>query len=223
MAYAKYKNKFYINGGSIKAGIGPDTLTGQFFALDLSKPWRSTSPAWIPLPEGPKKDFTRGAMSLDGKIFMTFPEIGYPAYRFSFESNTWSSSKANFRDTMYSVDSVTMGDGKVIIVGGFQENTTYSPYDIYSFDTDQTVTMNLPKTGASGSVILPGRREYRVVWSEHLKSAVFFGGFSPSQSPDIVSFYHPESKQWSSMVKLEFWEAHEMFPLSLILGSHLPL
>ncbi|KAG0221495.1 hypothetical protein BGW41_006732, partial [Actinomortierella wolfii] len=141
MGYAKYKNKLYVNGGLIKAYRDPGSITDQFFALDLSKPWRSDSPAWIPLPEGPKKQLISVAMSLDGKVFMTFPAVGYPAYRFSFEKNAWSAVKANFRDSMYDVDPVTLGtDGTALIFGGSRGDE----YDIYSFETDQTVTMNIP-------------------------------------------------------------------------------
>ncbi|KAG0228732.1 hypothetical protein BGW41_003343, partial [Actinomortierella wolfii] len=196
MAYAKYKNKFYINGGTVKEGKGIETATGQFFALDLSKPWRSDSPAWIPLPEGPKKQLISVAMSLDGKVFMTFPEVGFPAYRFSFEKNAWSATKANFRDSMYDVDPVTLGtDGTALIFGGSRGDE----YDIYSFETDQTVTMNIPPELLVNATVLPKRLSYRAVWSESLKSAVFYGGNSPYEYHDIVSFYHPESKQWSSM------------------------
>ncbi|KAG0227331.1 hypothetical protein BGW42_003013 [Actinomortierella wolfii] len=96
---------------------------------------------------------------------------------------------------MYDVDPVTLGtDGTVLILGGFGEDK----YDIYSFDTDQTVTMPLPETVLKNVTILPGRREYRAVWSEPLKSVVFFGGLLAPRG-DLVSFYHPESKQWSSM------------------------
>ncbi|KAG0225364.1 hypothetical protein BGW42_004474 [Actinomortierella wolfii] len=194
MAYAKYKNKLYINGGTVKEGKGIETTTGQFFAPDLSKPWRSDSPAWILLPEGPIKLDTSATMSLDGKVFMTSPAVGYPAYRISFEKNAWSTVKANFRESMYDVDPVTLGaDGTALIFGGSRGDE----YDIYSFETDQTVTMNMPPALLVNATVLPKRLSYRAVWSEYLKKVVFYGGYGPYEYHDILSFYHPESKQWS--------------------------
>ncbi|KAF9967335.1 hypothetical protein BGZ73_000594, partial [Actinomortierella ambigua] len=74
--YAKHKNKLYI-------------YFGQFFALDLSKSWTSTSPAWSALPEGPGFAHRGATVSLDGKIFMTGPGDGTNPYLFSFDTKTW--------------------------------------------------------------------------------------------------------------------------------------
>ncbi|KAF9977071.1 hypothetical protein BGZ73_007043 [Actinomortierella ambigua] len=179
---------------------GEDGISGQFFALDLSKPWTSDTAAWIKLPESGRKDYIGAAMSLDGKTLLTSPGIYASAQRFSFESNTWSSSNTTFRESMYDVTPVTLGtDGTVLLVGGDSWEDGFNKYDIYSFDTDQTVTAQLPPS-ANDIPFLPGRRDYRVIWSEHLKSAVFYGGFGQGVSaPDIVSLYHPESKQWKGM------------------------
>ncbi|KAF9970010.1 hypothetical protein BGZ73_007407, partial [Actinomortierella ambigua] len=195
--YVKYKNKFYIYGGDTSLAADSTSDLGQFFALDLSKSWKSESPAWIPLPEGPIKSHIGAAMSLDGKIFMTFPGIGYAAHRFSFETNTWSLSNATFRESIYDVSPVTLGtDGTVLIAGG--SPNSIHVYDIYSFATDQTVTAQLPATVVAGTPILPGTREYSVAWSEPLKSAVFFGGFGEDVSSiGVVTFYNAEKKAWS--------------------------
>ncbi|KAG0225366.1 hypothetical protein BGW42_004476, partial [Actinomortierella wolfii] len=135
-------------------------------------------------------------MSLDGKVFMTSPAVGYPAYRISFEKNAWSTVKANFRESMYDVDPVTLGtDGTALIFGGSRGDE----YDIYSFETDQTVTMNMPPALLVNATVLPKRLSYRAVWSEYLKRVVFYGDRDSHEYHDIVSFYHPESNQWSSM------------------------
>ncbi|KAG0221457.1 putative protein tag-53, partial [Actinomortierella wolfii] len=194
-AYVKYRNKFYIMGGTTTPQLGvSEAVSNQFFVLDLSKPWKSHSPAWTILPAGSKTDAVGAAMSLDGKIFMTFPGLGYVAHRFFFENNTWSTSKAPLRESMYEATPVTMpGDGKVLIVGGEDRSETI-PLDIYSFDTDQTVTTSLPKTGLLNMTLWG----YKAVWSEYLQSAVFYGGWDTPAS-QLVNLYHPASKKWSKL------------------------
>ncbi|KAF9154912.1 hypothetical protein DFQ27_001877 [Actinomortierella ambigua] len=205
-AYAKYKDKLYIYGGMVNwTGNDLEGMSGQFFALDLSKAWRSETPAWIRLPDGPQTEFVGAAISLDGKAFMTSPGADNLSHRFFFENNTWSLSNAPFRESMYDVSPVTLGtDGTVLIVGGSFWNNGSMMYDIYSFDTDQVVTALLPST-ISDVPNLPGRRAYKAVWSEYLKSAVFYGGFVREGShADTVSLYHPESNQWKAMITSGF-------------------
>ncbi|KAG0230157.1 hypothetical protein BGW41_002579 [Actinomortierella wolfii] len=182
MAYAKYKNKFYVNGGRVKGGNTLDVISSQFFALDLSKPWRSDLPAWIPLPEGHKKEFIAATMSLDGKVFMTTPGIGYPAYLFSFEKNAWCTSKTTFRETVYDVDPATLGtDGTVLILGGFEEDK----YDIYSFGTDQTVTMPLPEAKTTG--LNRTLTDHCIAHTDDGKKLLTFGGSHTAASGAKVS------------------------------------
>ncbi|KAF9970011.1 hypothetical protein BGZ73_007408 [Actinomortierella ambigua] len=89
---------------------------------------------------------------------------------------------------------VTLGtDGTVLLVGAKRD------YDLYSFVTDQTVTAPLPGTVVDGIPIMPGARGYKVVWSEPLKSAVFFGGYGGTvKSNGTVTFYNAEKKTWST-------------------------
>ncbi|KAG0254137.1 hypothetical protein DFQ27_007020 [Actinomortierella ambigua] len=200
-AYAKYKNKFYINGGATSLTASVLGSSGQFFALDLSKSWTSVSPAWIQLPDGPRKDYHGAAMSLDGKFLLTSCSVASVSHRFSFDTNTWSVSKAPCRSAAYGVSPVTLGtDGTALTAGGRGVVGVAELYEIYSFATDQAVTVPLPDTAVNGTPILPGRQYYQVVWSEPLKSAVFFGGFGlHGSSIGTVTLYHPESKQWSLM------------------------
>ncbi|KAF9159000.1 hypothetical protein DFQ26_007015 [Actinomortierella ambigua] len=200
--YAKYKNRFYVNGGTTSLSASVLGSSGQFFALDLSKSWTSVSPAWIQLPDGPRKDYHGAAMSLDGKFFLTSCSTASTvSHRFSFDTNTWSVSKAPCHSTTYDVSPVTLGtDGTVLTAGGFTEVGIADAYEIYSFATDQAVRAPLPDTMVNGVPILPGRRGYKVVWSEPLKSAVFFGGSGlQGTSVGTVTLYRPESKQWSLM------------------------
>ncbi|KAF9154914.1 hypothetical protein DFQ26_009909, partial [Actinomortierella ambigua] len=197
VAYAKYKNKFYISGGSVETLRDPSATTNQFYALDLSKPWKSESPAWIRLPDAPRKDFAGAAMSSDGKIFMTFPSGIAPAHRFFFENNTWSESKAQFRASTNDVSPVTLGvDSKVLILRESQSNNvTFRSYDIYSFDTDQVMTTEMPFYTVNNTLMMSGPHGFKPAWSNHLKAAVFVGGIPENQ---WVNIYDPKG-QWTYM------------------------
>ncbi|KAF9154911.1 hypothetical protein DFQ26_009906, partial [Actinomortierella ambigua] len=192
-AYAKYKNKFYIQGGRIGPKI--DHATGQFFALDLSKPWTSESPAWIRLPDGPQKDDAGAAISLDGKIFYTSSSLFQPtAHRFFFENNTWSISTTALQESIYTVSPVTLEtDGQVLILGGYNENITNMCH-FYTFDTDQYVFTQLSPAAINGTQLV--FEDYMAVWSRHLKQAVFIGGLGSSQG---MTLYEPKSKKWKKM------------------------
>ncbi|KAF9974878.1 hypothetical protein BGZ73_001618, partial [Actinomortierella ambigua] len=160
--YTKHKNKLYIYGGSTVTPDESVSLLGQFFALDLSKPWKSTSPAWNALPEGPKNYLTGATVSLDGKIFMTSPNNNN-SYLFSFDTKAWSMSKAIYPGTMNYARPVTLGtDGTVLVPGG-SLNATYE-YHTYSFARDQAVKAPLPDNLIRGIPVF-----YEAVWSEHFK------------------------------------------------------
>ncbi|KAF9152567.1 hypothetical protein DFQ26_000850 [Actinomortierella ambigua] len=206
-AYAKYKDKLYIYGGiAHEDQFGISISIGQFFALDLSKAWNSTMPEWIKLPEGPAAAGHSGAISLDGKVFMTFYDQFEPDHWYSFEKNSW----APFNHSL-SVDGavqypVTLGtDGSVLVVGGYDDDyakkvsADENVYLIYSATTGRGVTRALPPYGINGTRVLPARISYKAAWSDHLKSAVVYGGWSLHADRNLdqwVSLYHPETKKW---------------------------
>ncbi|KAG0234730.1 hypothetical protein BGW42_006193, partial [Actinomortierella wolfii] len=119
MGYAKYKDKFFIYGGV--AAHGNENIrndTGQFFYLDLSKPWKSDSPAWVKLPDGPI-GYSKVALSSDGKILVAFaytPKL--EIHRFYFEHNVWLTSPAIHRNTSASSYPVTLGAGNTVLIAG---------------------------------------------------------------------------------------------------------
>ncbi|KAG0253799.1 hypothetical protein DFQ27_007195 [Actinomortierella ambigua] len=211
-AYAKHKNKFYIYGGTNYSGngysIGMDEddagSSGQFFALDLSKPWTSMSPSWTQLPSGPRCTIARGAISLDGIKFLGLTFDNEKSSVFSFETKIWNPSKAVFSKS--NADPVTLGtEGTVLIPGErISQNTTIGVYDVYSFDSDNaSKTLLPPPSTVFNSTFFTTTRIYlRGVWSQYLKSAVYYGdgGNSLSGNPTIRSShiftYHPESRTW---------------------------
>ncbi|KAG0221134.1 kelch domain-containing protein 3, partial [Actinomortierella wolfii] len=193
-SYVKYKNKFYVMGGTVMPEFkSTEGYSAQFFVLDLSKPWKSESPAWTPLPAGFRVSDVGAAMSQDGKIFITFPGFGQAAHRFFFENNTWSASQADLRDSMYSSCPVSLPNGTVFVVGG-DERGDNVPVDIYSFNADQTVTTRYPKAALLNSTF----EQYKAVWSEYLQSVVYYGGWD-ILADQSVRLYHPESKQWKKL------------------------
>ncbi|KAG0250017.1 hypothetical protein DFQ27_009654, partial [Actinomortierella ambigua] len=184
-AYARFKDKFYIFGGTTAS-----TETRQFFALDLSKSWESESPAWINLPPGPQVSFPRAAISPDGKAFVSFPSSNGETHRFLFERTAWVPSKLNYQHAFSSAYPVTLGaDGSAILVEGLQgvEGVDENVYILYSFETDRNVTLPLPTDGIEGIKYLP-REGYKAVWSEHLQSAIFHGGSRHFGSPKDLTF-----------------------------------
>ncbi|KAF9970736.1 hypothetical protein BGZ73_006492, partial [Actinomortierella ambigua] len=204
--YAKHKNKLYIYGGSSTALVAPNSTVGkvgQFFALDLSKPWRSASPAWIALPEGPRESNTGAAVSPDGKIFMTTPTSLEKPYVFNFDTKTWSMSNAIYPASLTAARPVTLGTNDTVLVAGGSPIDPYE-YRTYSFVRDEPVLARM--TDIEGGIPV----FHEAVWSEHFKSAVFFGGFitefyGPTQIYNrngTVIFYHPEIKGWSSMAPI---------------------
>lgn len=65
--------------------------TSQFFYLNLSLPWSTTSPAWVQLRPGPRSAHLPGTTSADGKNLFFFRIPGSnPVYQFSLETGNWS-------------------------------------------------------------------------------------------------------------------------------------
>ncbi|KAG0258373.1 hypothetical protein DFQ27_004686, partial [Actinomortierella ambigua] len=206
-SFAKHKNKFFIYGGTIdgKYEISPGSL-GQFFALDLSKPWTSESPSWIQLPTGPRASFGRGAISLDGTMFAGFPYGNRQPNLFSFDTKVWSPSKAVIVGSDDSAP-VTLGtDGTVLIPGEFSPSSNRGVYNIYSFDGDNALNTPSPPPSAvfNSTQFFKSTSGEGGVWSQYLKSAVYYGGYSPEFLPNfrgnLVVTYHPESKTWEQKV-----------------------
>ncbi|KAF9163692.1 hypothetical protein DFQ26_002253 [Actinomortierella ambigua] len=209
-AFAKYKNKLYIYGGYTNIDYTVDTIpSGQFFALDLSKPWTSKSPSWIQLPTGPRCPDGRGAVSLDGMKFACFPMHKIKPSIFSFETKIWSPSKAVISNLFSPL--ATLGDGTVLIPNGSiqgSRNSTIRVYDIYSFDSDSASSTLFPPPSAAFDNIQFMERGIGqgAVWSQYLKSAVYYGGnpllfaISDISRSNLAFTYHPESKIWEEKV-----------------------
>ncbi|KAF9968896.1 hypothetical protein BGZ73_009081, partial [Actinomortierella ambigua] len=198
-SFAKHLNRLYVYGGQVTFDLPPVAL-GQFFALDLSKLWKSASPTWIQLKEGPLMYDAGAVMSLDGRYFMTFADRFLEgAQRYDFEQKTWNKSANVFRSEVKSAFPVVLGtNGTVLIAGGsVSVMGARGAYDIYSFETDTATGGRMPPPGLTDTAYYPGQA-YRAVWSDYLKRAVFYGGLGQyDSSRDVVKFYEPQSDQWT--------------------------
>ncbi|KAF9969568.1 hypothetical protein BGZ73_008040, partial [Actinomortierella ambigua] len=196
--FVKHKNKLFVFGGEIHNGVS-QVATGQFYFLDLSQQWKSDTPAWTQLPDGLPSVSPTAVVSLDGKIFMYNGRR-----RFHFEDNAWrdfSSLFSTYPPAMAPYPVVLGTDGTVLLAGGtFGSALTNQSYTIYSFLTDTHVTTPYPPaTGPITQLFYPGAG-YRAVWSESLKSVVFFGGTSAhmdTPQTQVTMFYEAQTKKWS--------------------------
>ncbi|KAF9970404.1 hypothetical protein BGZ73_006879 [Actinomortierella ambigua] len=92
---------------------------------------------------------------------------------------------------------VTLGtNGSVLIAGGLQDNPGEIPYEIYSFDLDQSVKPGLSEMRFYLAREM-GLTGYGVVWSEYMKRAVYFGG--RNRNYEIITTYDPASETWEAI------------------------
>ncbi|KAG0257211.1 hypothetical protein DFQ27_005258 [Actinomortierella ambigua] len=211
-AYVKHGSKFYIYGGRVNiASFELSVISGQFFALDLAKPWESDTPAWIQLQPGPKKFHMSSAISVDGKTMMVFPGLDASAHRYTFESAKWETSNFTFGPQVTDVAAVTMEtDGKVAILGGYESKASADWLDVYQFDLDWVVaSIPVPEFKGTAMTSPPARGYYKAAWSKKLASIVYYGGFVHSNivvDPSYdqwVTLYDPAANSWKPFVNDE--------------------
>ncbi|KAF9971212.1 hypothetical protein BGZ73_005895 [Actinomortierella ambigua] len=206
VSYAKFHNKFYVYGGRNK---GSNQTFTDLYALDLSKPWSSQSPAWIPITkDGPTNSALSAAISVDGKTFMLGPTLGVPGWLYSFETKVWSEVKAQFRKSIYDTYPVTLGTDDRVLMAGGSSTAPITPYvddyDLYTMGTNQTVTQKMPLSISNGELFMPCRIGYKGVWSDYLNKAVLYGGYTVNLVNDpraavTLSLYDPVKNLWSEM------------------------
>ncbi|KAF9166177.1 hypothetical protein DFQ26_008499 [Actinomortierella ambigua] len=140
--YARHKDKFYIYGGRTNiTDLTPAVYSGQFFALELSKLWTAASPAWIQLPPGPAVADAPVVVSADGKVLMSFPGMDKSAYRYQFETKTWTTSTNAWVTPRRDLSPVVLQtDGTVLILGGDGASPSSDTFGIYTFDTDRVIS-----------------------------------------------------------------------------------
>ncbi|KAG0257214.1 hypothetical protein DFQ27_005261 [Actinomortierella ambigua] len=102
--YVKHGTKFYILGGHLlteptNSSIGMSTTTtappSHFHVLDLSKPWKASSPAWSSLPKITdliRTSVVKVALSKDGRTLIAFPSVAANANANAIANNNNNNS-----------------------------------------------------------------------------------------------------------------------------------
>ncbi|KAF9177131.1 hypothetical protein BGZ49_005763, partial [Haplosporangium sp. Z 27] len=72
MAYARVGSELFVQGGYVAVNDTQTTVSGQFYALDLSTSWPTSSPPWRALPTGSPAKVFYGVATPDNQTFVTF-------------------------------------------------------------------------------------------------------------------------------------------------------
>ncbi|KAF9305280.1 hypothetical protein BGZ74_010804 [Mortierella antarctica] len=199
-AFAKVGNKFYVQGGATSG----DNLLASLWALDLSKAWTTSQPAWTSLALGPFNAYHSAGYMADNSSFITFgrdtaadpqviPESWVNVYDIATNAWTFSSNPANMNDnSRRDFAAVTNpATNKVYILGGDAGpagaiwSNMFSVYDLMS------------RTLTEAPTSPPGPQNistYAAVWVPRLDAMLVIGGALQSGSPQdadgsIVAVY----------------------------------
>ncbi|KAF9349006.1 hypothetical protein BGX34_002119 [Mortierella sp. NVP85] len=201
-AFARVGGTFFINGGATHG----DNLIPQFWGLDLTRSWSTTSPAWKDYKVGPYNAFHTAGYSADNSTFITFGrDTGAVAgimpatwlNSFDIKSSTWTTVNPsgiadNTRRDFYAVTNPTAN--QIYVVGGNAgpqgtiSSRAFTVYDVASKTTTETL---LPTTGAPTKV-----ETYAAVWIAHLSAMLMIGGQEASAT--ALWMYTPATNAWSS-------------------------
>ncbi|KAG0317027.1 hypothetical protein BG000_004660, partial [Podila horticola] len=203
-AFAKVGNKFYIQGGATSG----DNLLASLWALDLSKAWPTSQPAWTSLSLGPFNAYHSAGYMADNSSFVTFgrdtaadPQVIPPSWVnvYDIATNAWtfSSNPANMNDNsrrdFTAVTNPTAN--KVYLLGGDAGpagsiwSNMFSVYDLMS------------RTLTEGPTPAPGPQNistYAAVWVPRLSAMLVIGGALQGGSPQGLYVYRPDTGAWST-------------------------
>ncbi|CAO3563818.1 unnamed protein product [Mortierella alpina] len=201
MAYTTVdESTFYVQGGF--SGYRTDNtmeLTDQFFALDLTKNWTSTSPRWEQLNPasavaGPKVWGHSMAISKSSVVIWS-NQASLGVFTFSLTDRTWGAPvglptgfSSNFK--LRAVLDPSTGLVYVPYGMGTGENMP-----VYNSNT-RSYLPTVPMTPAT--VIAPGSYGFSSVWSTQRSSVLVYGGRTAVASTNtFLAEYSPTRKTWS--------------------------
>ncbi|KAG0031075.1 hypothetical protein BGZ81_001806 [Podila clonocystis] len=203
-AFARVGNKFYIQGGATSG----DNLLASLWALDLSKAWSTSQPAWSSLALGPFNAYHSAGYMADNSSFITFgrdtaadpqviPQSWVNVYDIATNAWTFSSNPANMNDNsrrdFAAVTNPTAN--KVYILGGDAGpagaiwSNMFSVYDLMSR------TLTEAPTAAPGPQSIS---TYAAVWVPRLSAMLVIGGALQSGSSQGLYIYRPDTGEWST-------------------------
>ncbi|KAF9100533.1 hypothetical protein BGX29_006507 [Mortierella sp. GBA35] len=204
-AYAVIGTKFYVHGGALSA----DHLLQSTWALDLTKSWTTSKPAWTPLALGPYNAYHSGGRSADNKTFITFgrdtaadPQMIPNSFIniYDIASGNWTKEfSPNNMDDVSRRDFAAVTNpiaNKVYLLGGNagSNGATYSNmFTTYDVATETVTEIPTPSPGPQSI------SSYAAVWSAKLNAMVVIGGsFKAGGNAQGLSLYHPDTGAWTT-------------------------
>ncbi|KAG0371222.1 hypothetical protein BGX24_001788 [Mortierella sp. AD032] len=181
-ASARATTRFYIIGGLNSTTNGTLPLN-QFFSLDLTASWSTSTPAWTKLSSigAPKQRIFPATFSKNQKSLIVF-RAGEPDYirRYIVASGNWSPSTVTltygFREGVGAV--TDPNTGLVYVARGYTDAAERS-VDVYNVDRDALSELPLPLATEA----LAQRTYYGNVWCQPRKSILYFGGYALETQP----------------------------------------
>ncbi|KAF9171999.1 hypothetical protein BGX21_005930 [Mortierella sp. AD011] len=202
-AFAIVGNNFYIQGGAISG----DSLLQELWALDLTKSWTTSNPAWITLANGPSNGYHSAGYSADNKSFITFgrdtaarpsevPLSWVNIYDIPSGSWNFQTNPANLADNSRRDFSVVTNPSanKIYILGG--DSTVNGTKYNNVFDTFDPVSRTLTEI----TTPVPGPQNistYSGVWVPRLNAMMVIGGSIQNSAPQGLYLYRPDTGAWT--------------------------
>ncbi|KAF9434317.1 hypothetical protein BGZ76_008222 [Entomortierella beljakovae] len=194
-AYVTFHGRLYVQGGDLGGG----NLVNQFYSLDLSRSWQTSSPVWSALPSGPINAYHSGGFSADSNSFVTFGrETGSPYTTanfinvFSTSTGSWIGTGSTLivdptrRDMTIASD--PSAGGQIYFMGGDTGSSgtgRSNVLDIYNVKSSVVSEANVP---------LPGPQNLQggaATWLANRKSMLIIGGLSDNSETNVVYLYTP--------------------------------
>ncbi|KAF9544242.1 hypothetical protein EC957_012288 [Mortierella hygrophila] len=174
-AFARTPTHLYVLGGNPNDGNNGPPLS-QFYSLDLTTPWNTTTPAWTKLAAGPAQAIFPATFSQDQTKMIVFHLTAAPnASRYDINTNAWTPSSADLPGSDFQgIGAVTdTNTGVVYMTAGYTTRLRDS-LDVYNFAADSATKKYMP----GPDIVLPARAYYGNVWSKYRNSILYFGGYN---------------------------------------------
>ncbi|KAF8971992.1 hypothetical protein BGZ46_010176 [Entomortierella lignicola] len=201
MAYASVDEKtLYIQGGSTDTS---NTMTNQFFALDLTVPnWSASNPPWRSLSVGggvgasaPQDVFHTMAVTQDKQKLVVWGfYTGVSIYNIA--TGTWTnqlSSPYQYQSFTSNLHALTdPSTGYIYIPSGAVNGSAMAQYD----PSTQYIQVLKTQSASTGGVLY----SYSAVWSPVRSSILVYGGDTSlnGSSPQLYE-YKPSTSQWANV------------------------
>ncbi|KAG0253764.1 hypothetical protein DFQ27_007236 [Actinomortierella ambigua] len=196
------KTALYISSGYVN--FKSFQTTNQFYKLDLSVPWKSTSPAWHRLANGPNGAHIPGAFSQDEKTMVVFqsfaPSVSTSAlaWFYSVDQDRWvtdDSIQVPVPDRQGITAITVPASNLVYLPRGYLTDDVQS-MGVYDFG--RKTLGSIPIEDPSNAFY--GRAYHSGVWSQHLQAIVFFGGYGPWGAADNATAFDPAKNTYTTLL-----------------------